>query len=152
YSSQIDLDRAGNAFGIIRERDRYNLPSRIDLVALADVTVKATGPDVTGYRIAGKDYPPEQIHHEKQYTVAGLPVGLGPIAQAAWSIGEYLSIQDFALDWFSRGAIPAAELKNTARVLKPTEVVTAKQTFKASVKEGDLFVHGSDWEYHPIQS
>jgi HK97 family phage portal protein len=152
YSTQFDLDRAGNSFGIIRERDRYNLPSRIDLVALGDVSVVAKGADITGYRIAGKGYPPEQVWHEKQYTVAGLPVGLSPVAHAAWAIGEYLSIQDFALEWFGRGAIPAAELKNTARVLKPAEVVTAKQTFNASVKSGELFVHGSDWEYRPIQA
>jgi HK97 family phage portal protein len=79
-------------------------------------------------------------------------VGLSPVAYAAWSIGEYLSIQDFALDWFGKGGIPAAELKNTARVLKPGEATNAKEQFKASVSSGDLFVHGSDWEYKPIQA
>lgn len=152
YATQMDLDRGGNAFGLITERDGMGLPARIDLVPLADVTVVIRDGTLT-YRIAGTTYDPRQVWHERQFTVAGLPVGLSPVAYAAWSIGEYLSVQDFALDWFGSGAIPSAHLKNTVKqTLTASEAAVAKERFKAAVEGRDLFVTGSDWEYSMIQA
>src|SRR5262245_59438171 len=116
YASQFDLDRAGNDCGFITERDGMGFPSRIDLVGLGTWSViekKDTGAIV--YRVAGKDYTPDQIWHERQYVVAGLPVGLSPLAYAASVIGENLAIADFAQSWFSQGAVPAAHLRNTQK-------------------------------------
>ncbi|GAA2108739.1 phage portal protein [Streptomyces synnematoformans] len=158
YATQFDLDRAGNAFGITTERsgvigpDGRGLPARIDLVTLSDVTVRATGSQITEVRVAGKVYDPADIWHERQYTVAGLPLGLSPVAYAAWTIEEGLNAQQFARDWFAGGAIPIAELKNTAKTIDKAQAKIAKDQFKASVANGDLFVHGNDWEYKPIQS
>lgn len=153
YSSQVDLDRAGNVFGLITELNSAGLPNRIDLQPLAEVTViakyDAMRTDIT-YRIGGKTYPANQVWHEKQFTVAGFPLGLSPVAYAAWTIGEYLSIQQFATDWFSAGATPIGHLKNVAREL-PTQVIdAAKDKYKAAVKNRDLFVSGKDWEYTPM--
>jgi hypothetical protein len=47
------------------------------------VTVRGSYSDILEYRIRGKLYDPEHIWHEKQFTVAGLPVGLSPIDHAA---------------------------------------------------------------------
>ncbi|MET8172841.1 phage portal protein [Streptomyces clavifer] len=158
YSSQVDLDRSGNVFGIITERsgvigpDGRGLPARIDLVALADVTVRATGSEITKYVIGGREYEPWEIWHEKQYTVAGVPLGLSPVAYAAWTIEESLNAQQFARDWFAGGAVPMAELKNTAKTIDKPQAKIAKDEFKAAVANGDLFVHGNDWEYKPIQA
>ncbi|KIF69236.1 phage portal protein [Streptomyces sp. AcH 505] len=158
YSTQVDLDRAGNCFGIITERsgvvgpDGRGLPARIELVALGDVTVRATGSLITKFVIGGKSYEPWEIWHEKQYTVAGLPLGLSPVAYAAWTIEESLNAQQFARDWFAGGAVPLAELTNTAKTINEAQAKTAKNAFKAAVTTGDLFVHGNDWEYKPIQA
>lgn len=158
YATQVDLDRAGNCFGLITQRsavpgpDGYGLPSRISLVALEDVTVRATGATITKYVIAGAEYEPHDVWHERQFSVAGMPLGLSPVAFAAWSIEESLSAQQFARDWFSGSAIPIAELKNTAKVINKQEADVAKAAFQAAVANGDLFVHGNDWEYKPIQS
>ncbi|MFD7224824.1 phage portal protein [Streptomyces sp. NPDC059892] len=158
YSSQVDLDRAGNVFGIITERsgvigpDGRGLPARIELVALADVTVRANGSQILKFIIAGKEYDPWDVWHEKQYTVAGLPLGLSPVAYAAWTIEESLNAQQFARDWFAGGAVPMAELKNTAKTIDEKQAKVARNNFKAAVTTGDLFVHGVDWEYKPIQA
>lgn len=151
YSSQFDLDRAGNTVGLITAKDGLGFPARIELVPIGDVAVRMRKGKKT-YRIGGKIYQPEEVWHEKQYTVAGLPVGLSPVAYAAWSISEYLSIQQFALDWFSGGAIPNAHLKNTAKQLTPDQADGAKQRFKAAVMNRDLFVTGNDWDYEMIQA
>ncbi|MFG2699540.1 phage portal protein [Streptomyces sp. NPDC048386] len=151
YSSQFDLDRAGNAFGLITAKDGLGLPARIELQPLSEVSVRMRK-GVLKYRICGVDYDPSEVWHEKQYTVAGLLVGLSPVAYAAWSIGEYLSIQQFALDWFGNGAVPSAHLKNTAKTITPNQATEIKQTFKAAVQGRDLFVTGMDWDYDMIQA
>lgn len=152
YSTQFDLDRGGNCFGIITERDGLGLPARIDLAPLSETSVVVKKGVLDKYRIAGQLYDPHDIWHEKQYTVAGLPVGLAPIAYAAWTIGEYLSIQEFALDWFGNGGVPLAHLKNTAKTLNKDEARLVKDRFKASTSSGEPFVSGSDWEYTMIQA
>jgi HK97 family phage portal protein len=158
YSTQVDLDRAGNTFGIITERsgligpDGRGLPARIDLCALSDVTVKAKGTEITDIYVGKTRFDPWEIWHEKQYTVAGLPVGLSPVAFSAWNIEESLNAQKFAREWFGAGAIPLAELTNTAKKINKDEAQVAKAAFRASVETGDIFVHGNDWTYKPIQS
>ncbi|MCY0943543.1 phage portal protein [Streptomyces antarcticus] len=151
YSTQFDLDRAGNAFGLITARDGLGLPARIDLVPVADVTVLMRK-GVLKYRIAGVEFEAREVWHERQYTMAGLHVGLSPIAYAAWSIGEYLSIQQFALDWFGNGAVPSAHLKNTGKTITPGDAEETKRRFKASTANQDVFVTGNDWEYSMIQA
>lgn len=158
YSSQVDLDRAGNAIGLVTERHASDLPARIDLQPIGECAVvpaeisKAT-PDGWKYRICGKLYNPHDVWHEKQYTVSGLPVGLSPVAYAAWSIGEYLSIQDFALDFFGSSAVPAMHLKNTkVQTMDSGKAQEIKDRFQASVQQGGMFVSGSDWELNLLQS
>ncbi|MFD6024551.1 phage portal protein [Streptomyces griseoluteus] len=151
YSSQFDLDRSGNSVGLITARDGLNLPARIELVPSSDVSVRVRK-GKKQYRIAGTLYEPDEVWHEKQYTVPGLPVGLSPIAFAAWSISEYLSIQQFAMDWFRNGAVPSAHLKNSEKTISPGVAEETKQRFKAAVQGRDLFVTGKDWEYEMIQA
>lgn len=151
YSSQVDLDRAGNAFGTITERFGTGLPARIDLVPISEVTVQMKAGKLT-YKYGGKVIDIENVWHEKQYTVPGLPFGLSPVAYAAWSIGEYLSIQDFALNWFGSGGMPKAQLRNMAKTLTETDATSIKARFKTSVENGDVWVTGQDWEYKPLQA
>ncbi|QJT01780.1 phage portal protein [Streptomyces asoensis] len=158
YSTQFDLDRGGNCFGIITERtgvigpDGRGLPGRVDLVELSTVSVRGTGSTITKFVIGGKEYEPWEVWHEKQYTVAGVPLGLSPVAYAAWTIEETLSAQQFARDWFAAGAVPLAELKNTAKIVNAKDARVAREQFKAAVDDSGLFVHGVDWEYKPIQA
>ncbi|NJP74370.1 phage portal protein [Streptomyces sp. C1-2] len=158
YSTEFDLDRGGNCFGVITERsgvvgpDGRGLPGRVDLVELGSVSVRGTGPTITKYVIGGTEYEPWEVWHEKQYTVAGCPLGLSPVAFAAWTIEETLSAQQFARDWFAGGAVPLAELKNTAKTVDKDAARIARENFRAAVDSSGLFVHGVDWEYKPIQA
>ncbi len=153
FSSQMDLDRAGNTIGLITERNGLGLPSRIDLQPIAACTVIERKDAPLEYRINGKKYPTESVWHERQYTVPGLSVGLSPVAYAAWSIGQYQSAQQFALEWYGSGGIAKAHLKNTAVGEVNSEIAQmAKLRFKAAVEGNDLFVSGKDWELNPIQS
>jgi HK97 family phage portal protein len=154
YSSQMDLDRCGNAFGLITQRDSLNLPKRIDLQSQGDVTVLMRSGQLS-YRIGGEIYPPEQVWHERQFTVPGLPVGLSPVAYSALTVGQYQSAQQFAISWYGAGTgqhTPAASLKNTEQKISPEVADAAKSRFKAAISTGDIFVHGSDWEFSTLEA
>lgn len=147
YATQIDLDRVGNAYGIIREVDAYGLPRRIDLIGHQRVTVRVKD-DIVTYVIDGKKYGAEEIWHERQYTLPGLVMGLSPIAHAAWSLGLWASSVEFGLQYFANnGIIPSAHLKNTAKTLRDGEADKVKSRYKVAVEGGDIFVTGSDWEF-----
>lgn len=152
YSSQQDLDSAGNAIGLITAVDGWGLPARIELQPASATSVIVKDGQLFKFRIAGKLYDPAEVWHEKQHTLAGFHLGLSPIAYAAWAIGEYLSVQQFAIDWFGGGAVPRARLKNTAKQLDPVEAVRVKEAWRASVSAGEPFVHGNDWEYDLLQA
>lgn len=162
WASQHTYDGSGNSIGLITEWDGNGLPGRIDLVPSSVVTViMRKGSDTPIYKIDGKEYTggawtkpgdPGKVWHERQYPVPGTPIGLSPIAAAAWTVGEYLSIQDFVLDWFGGGAVPKARMRNKSRVLKEPEIKQAKQWYRDVMANGDLLVYGNDWEYDMIQA
>jgi HK97 family phage portal protein len=152
WASQFDLDGTGNAIGLVLERNGLGLPQVIQLQSIGKCAVIQKRDGTVRYRIAGVEYGPEKVWHERQYTVSGLAVGLSPLAYAAWSIGEYLSAQDFALDWFASGGVPKASLKNSQKKVPPRDSAIIKERWNATIRNGDLFVHGNDWEYDPIQA
>lgn len=152
WATQFDLDRCGNAVGLITERDGGNRPSRIDLCYAGDVKIIQKESGEVRYRIGKKEYTRDKVWHERQFTVGGLAAGLSPIAYAASSIGEHMSMLQFALDWFGGSGIPRARLKNTSKVLNPKEARVMKDRYNATIANGDLFVHGSDWEFDLLAS
>lgn len=151
FASQWDLDRMGNVIGVVTERSGRNLPARIELAPTSESKVVVRKGRIDHYSIAGTKYAPENIWHERQYEVPGLHVGLSPVAYAAWAISEYLTIQDFALDWFGGGAVPKARLKNSAKTVDADSAREIKSRFKAAIASDGLFVHGNDWEYDFVQ-
>lgn len=150
YSSQMSLDGVGNSVGLIRARDAFGLPARVDLVRDEDVSMRIRDGQVIKYRIAGTEYTPREVWHERQFTLAGLPVGLSPIAFAALQIAGGASAAQFAVDWFANGAVPSAILKNGKKDLTAAEASVMKARFKASMSAGDVFVTGQDWEYSAV--
>ncbi len=149
YASQFDLDDVGNTFALVKQRDRLDYPSMLEPLPASSVVVR-TSNGVVSYEVDGEKMPADMIWHERQFPVSGSPVGLSPTAYAVLSLQGYLSAQQFAADWFSGSAIPAAALKNTAKILTADQADAVKSRFKDSVATGDVFVTGSDWEYSMI--
>lgn len=158
YATQMDLDRSGNAFGVVTQRNAFNLPTRIELANLGDVVLQPRyvtnnilDPQLV-WRIGGVEYPYEDLWHERQYVVSGIPMGLNAIAYAAYSVGSYLSAQDFAIKWFGNDALPAAVLKNEEETVPPKVAEAAKARYQASMTPGGVFVTGRDWTLSPLNA
>ena len=158
YATQWDLDGCGNAFGVITEKNALGLPTRIELVNVGDVVLQPryTGGQILDpelvWRIGGTEYKYEDLWHERQYVVPGLPLGLNAIAYAAYAIGSYLSAQDFALKWFNNDALPAAVLKNEEETVPASVAEAAKAKYQASMTPGGVFVTGRDWSLTPVSA
>ena len=148
YSSQFDGDRFGNMVGVITAFDGLGIPSRIELAPADQSTLVVKRGVKDHWRIAGERVDLKYVWHEKQFTMAGLPVGLSPIAYAAATVGTYLSAQEFALDWFANDAAPSGQLRNTLKpTIDPDEAAAVKARWKAAIQGRDVFVTGRDWEY-----
>lgn len=148
WASQFDADRAGNTVGLITARDGFDLPARIELQPIDEVTIRARGPRVLWYRICGTKYQPDEVWHFRQYRLAGHAVGLNVMLNAAATISGYLSAQKFALDYYRAGGMPSGVLKNNRIELpdpKTAEVMKAR--FKAATAERGIFVTGMDWDW-----
>ncbi|WP_182112896.1 phage portal protein [Actinotalea sp. JY-7876] len=152
YSGQMSLDRGGNNIGVIRKVDAFGLPAQIDLVSLDDVTMRVKGGRITEYRINGEKHETRHIWHERQHTVAGVPIGLSPVAYAALHLAGAQAAAEFAVDWFVNGAVPSAILKNEEKVLDPLNAERTKRRFLASTRAGEPFVTGKDWSYNAISA
>jgi HK97 family phage portal protein len=146
YSTQVDLDRYGNCFGIVTARDAMGFPATVELVPADSVRVKATGSRVVSYSIGRETYQPSEIWHERQYTVPGSPVGLSPLAYGAMSISSYLSAQKFANDFFSTGVAPSALLTNDDSEIAQSTLQQAKDRAKVAAANRDILVMSSDWK------
>lgn len=148
-ASQMELDRSGNAVGIIKEWDaRGKIPTKIQLIPSSAVIVKANQDgDITEYRIHNVGYDPEVIWHEKQHVLPGMPLGLSPVMYAAYTLEQYESIRDFATEWFISGQGPRASLKNTQKRINNKEAAIVAESWRASQSMDEPFIHGNDWEY-----
>jgi HK97 family phage portal protein len=151
WASQFEVDRTGNTIGLITEKNALGLPAKIELQPGPVSCYQTRTMPEHKYRIDGKEYTADQVWHERQFPVPGLPVGLSPVAYAAWTLQEQLTMQQFALDWFGSGVgVPKVHLKNTKKTLdagpQNNEARRVKDRYMATVTNGDAFVTGNDWE------
>lgn len=152
FATQLDLDGYGNCVGVITARTPAGRVAQVQMASMATVQVSGKGPDIKDWHIGGKTYRPDEVWHERQYPVSGVPLGLSQIALGAMSIARYLSAQQFAKEWFDGGAFPSGTLKNTMEDRLPAKVIeAAKRRFKAAVEGRDIFVTGREWEFDMAQ-
>lgn len=150
YASQIDLDRTGNCFGLISQRDSLGLPARIDLIPATDVAVVIRGGELIGFRIKGTVFDPSEVWHEKQYSIPGLHVGLSPVAYASWSMGIYASLDQFIVEFLDNATTPSVVMKNNAQRLNDVQAKEMKDKWRATVQNGDALILGADWDFQPF--
>lgn len=146
-STQWDLDRFGNCLGLITARDGFGLPAVVDPVPFEDAKIYTKGGKVVGYKLGGTEYSTLEVWHERAYVPPGSPVGLSPLAAAAWALETSLSAQAFAMAWFEGSAVPSGELVWNKGELSPTQADQHKRRFMSAVRAGEPFVHGRDWTY-----
>lgn len=152
YQTQVSLDLRGNAYGIVTARDGFGFPLTIELVHPDLVLVgrdSVTGRPV--YRIAGKEYAPADVYHERQFTAPGNLLGLSPVMYHARALGVALAAEKFGADWFADGAHPSSVLTTDQKV-DESQAKTIKNRFIEAIRGSrEPLVLGSGVKYQAIQ-
>lgn len=147
YSSRQSLDATGNVFGEITAFDGLGLPARIHLIADEDVSCRVSKGRIVEYRFGRSVIDPRRVWHERQHTIAGVPLGLSAVVAASGQINAAANAEQFAVDWFEHGVFPGGILKNEGRVLGRAEAEDAKAHFMSAVRAGEPWTTGRDWTY-----
>lgn len=158
YGSRIDwLHQAlasmllrGNAYGYITALDGQGRPSKIQWLNPDDVAVVEEQQDWfhwPTYYWRGRLLDRDLVVHIPAYTFPGSVKGMSPLALFKTQIETGMRAQQFGDDWFKNGSTPSGHLKNSARTLTDDESTMAKTRFKNAVRNRDVFVTGSDWDW-----
>jgi len=161
WASQHDFDKSGNIIGVITEWDGRNMPARIDLApASATTVIQRKGDPVPLYKIDNTEYRgrwsgPNSAGRSGMsgsYPVPGIPWGCRRWRMRRGRLVRRCRFRTSHWTGSVAGAVPKARMKHTGRVLQPKEIDTAKQWYRDVMSNGDLLVHGKDWEYDMIQA
>lgn len=103
-------------------------------------------PDGRGWLHDGRPLEFHEVLHIPALTIPGSTVGLSPIGACAMTAKTGLETQRFMRDWFRNKAIPGMKFKNTEATLKADEAAKIKDRMQATIRSGEPFVTGKDWE------
>lgn len=140
----------GNAYGYIVAIDNAGTPTKIIWFNPNDVQIIEEQADwfhTPQYYWRGRPLDPTLVVHVPGYAIPGTVKGLSPIGLFKQQIETGLSAQAFQLDWYKNGAAPSGWFKNTAKAIPDGQSSVIKDRFKAAVKNRDLLVTGSDWDW-----
>jgi HK97 family phage portal protein len=106
----------GNSIALITSRDRYGFPLTLKPVHPTLTAVRFTGnpmaPQIDAFFIAGQMYDQGDVWHIKSHLGrAGWPLGRGVMDLDGDAIAMGLSLQSYAANYFTTGAMPSGVLK-----------------------------------------
>lgn len=135
----------GNAYGLNLRSDARLTPAEVLWLR----------PDRVSYHegnfyFNGELIPRSLLIHIPMYVIPGSPVGLSPLGLFRTQIETGVEAQRVGRNFFRRGMVPSALLRNTEKVLKREEAQKVKEQFVASVSASEPFVSGKDWDYTAI--
>lgn len=135
----------GNAYGL-----RINGGDHIEWVPPEDITIDETNYFAPVYYWKGRPVDRTDLLHVRSYTTAGKTEGLTPLGAFSLAVQLGISASEFGRDWFANRSMPGGVLQNTQQTLTQQQADTIKARWKASVRNGDVFVAGADWNYSAI--
>ena len=147
----VSMALRGNAYGLIVSRDNFGFPTQIEWLDPDDVYVDEENPQNPIFYWRGHRIPTEDMFHVPWFVMPGKVVGLSPVAAFANTIGVGLSATQYGKAWFDNGGTPPATFRNTAKTVNPAEAEELSDRLIARMRSGKPLVHGSDWEFKPIQ-
>ncbi|HWU23081.1 MAG TPA: phage portal protein [Nocardioides sp.] len=153
HQAMASLLLRGNAYGYVTALDNAGSPSQVIWFNPDDVAVIQEQVDWyhwPSYYWRGRPLDRDLLIHLRGYTMAGNYLGYSPLALFKTQIEGGLRAIKYGDEWFKHGANPAGHLKNTTQTLDRVQAEKAKNRFKATVANHDVFVSGSDWDYKSL--
>jgi HK97 family phage portal protein len=150
YRAMTSLLLWGNAYGFIVSRDANGWPTQIVWLPPDKVTCEGDSLTAATYTFNGSPVPASDMLHIPAYAVPGHAKGVSPVGAFRLTIETGTSAQQYARDWYDGGGIPAAILRNETQTLDAEQARTVKDRLKATLRNGDPFVTGKDWNYEAV--
>lgn len=136
----------GNAVGWIRRTDGLGYPTAVSWLHDSDWTYSDAGKQ---WYVFGQPVPSSRIVHIPWIVPPGKKIGLSPIEHFASMISAGMSAQEYA-DMKRGGGIPPSVLKNSQKVLDAKQASEVKGRLVKSLRSGEPFVTGVDWDYNAL--
>jgi HK97 family phage portal protein len=141
----------GNVYGDILATSPSGFPTQILPMHPDCVAADIDGSGIVHWTVDGSEFPSAKMLHRRVNPVAGLLLGLSPVAMHARAIGLSLTATQFGLQWFRDGAHPGGMLTYEGELSKP-QADTAKERFLAALRGSrEPIVMGRGWHYEAIQ-
>jgi HK97 family phage portal protein len=139
----------GNAYGFITSVDATGMPAKVIWLRPDQMRVDESGSKPV-YYFNGQEVDRSLLIHIPLYVVPGSVVGLSPIGLFRTQIETSVEAQKATKNFFRRGGVPSAILKNTQVGLTADQAQETKKRFVSSVSASEPFVTGKDWDYQSL--
>jgi len=133
----------GNVVGWIRRVDGLGYPTAVSWLHDTEWTYSDAAKQ---WYVFGQPVPSSRIVHIPWIVPPGKKIGLSPIEHFAAMISAGMSAQEYA-DMKRGGGIPPSVLKNNEKTLDVKQAAEVKSRLVGSLRKGEPFVTGKDWEY-----
>lgn len=146
----MSLVLRGNAFGYITARDTFGYPLKIEWLHPDEVSIR------TDRSVAppqwfwlGKPIPNEDFVHIPMNAPPGRILGLSPLRMYAATLRQGLGAQQFGIDYFRNGTVPAGML-TTDKPLRPGDADTMAVWWRKQAAGRGTPVMGEGLKYQQI--
>lgn len=140
----------GNAYGLVTSRGANGIPTHVAWLPPDKVTCDGDGIAPAKFTFNGNPLPFEDVVHIPAYTLPGSAAGVSPVGAFRVAVETGRSAEQYARDWYDGGGIPAAILRNETQTLDAEQARIVKDRLKATLRNGDPFVTGKDWNYETV--
>ena len=136
----------GNAIGVLSGMGNNGWPSACTWVHPDRVRVEeASDGKPLQWFLDGRRVDGQSILHIPAVVMPGKTLGVSPVSAFALTFDGGMEAQSASRDWSRNRAVPGVVFKNAAKTIDPTQGDTIGARLRQKLRNGEPFVHGSDW-------
>lgn len=99
----------------------------------------------------GREVPAADLVHIPATVLPGSRIGVSPLTAARAMIESGESTQRFMREWYTNRAVPGLVATNAERTLSSEQAKKAKERLLATMRAGEPFVTGKDWNIEVLK-
>ena len=153
HIAMTSLALHGNAYGLITERDGYGLPTSIEWLPPAMVTVEDStpwNPAKARFYYYGGEVPRTDLLHIRAFAIPGRTEAVSPLKSFQMLIESGAQALAYGTDWYRAGGFPPGTFANQQYEVEKEQADQIKKKLVDAIRRREPLVHGVDWKFTPI--